>query len=335
MMLLAVESIMNGSGGLLVALGVLALACPLLLNAVAALMIVKIKRDQRAPAEMKEAASAAHEEPSPKKEPEKAPETAPAPAEPEEQPSPKEEAETAPEEVQPEAAEAPSAEEPKAGLAVALAAGGAAVRYNKSFMAKLIQSPDDVKGWYSQLKNALLAHKKAASRLSWRADSINCGRKKLAKFAIRGKTLCLYLALDPAAFEGSKYKVEPAVGKCYASVPCLFKVRTPRRAKYAMELIAELAKQQELTPVERKEVDYRLPYESDEELAERGLATPKTGKTAYRNLPARKSKVPEGPSETVPTEPERLSETVNAEPEQPSETVPTEPEKAPEGPSEN
>lgn len=144
-------------------------------------------------------------------------------------------------------------------------------RYDKSFTAKLIQSDDELKGWYSSLKNALLGYKKVNSRISWRTDSINRGRTKLAKFAIRGKTLGLYLALNPDDYANTKYKVERAENKRYEDVPCLYRIKNGRRAKYALELIATLAEKFELQPIEREYVDYYLPYEETEPLLERGL----------------------------------------------------------------
>ncbi len=156
---------------------------------------------------------------------------------------------------------------------VKIARGAAFVsaRYDKSFTAKLIQSDDEVKGWYSSLKNALLGYKKVNSRISWRTDSINRGRTKLAKFAIRGKTLRLYLALNPDDYADTKYKVERTENKRYEEVPCLYRIKNARRAKYALELIATLAEKFGLQPVEREQVDYYLPYEENEPLLERGL----------------------------------------------------------------
>ena len=156
---------------------------------------------------------------------------------------------------------------------VKIASGAAfvAARYDKSFTAKLIQSDDVLKGWYSSLKNALLGYKKVNSRISWHTDSINRGRIKLAKFAIRGKTLRLYLALNPDGYADTKYKVERAESKRYEEVPCLYRIKNARRAKYALELIATLAEKFGLQPVEREQVDYYLPYEENEPLLERGL----------------------------------------------------------------
>lgn len=98
----------------------------------------------------------------------------------------------------------------------------------KSFEAKLIQSPDEVKARYSELKNYALSYKKTSSRTSLYFDSINYGREKALKLAIRGKTLCLFLNLDGSSLE-PKYKVEEAKGKRFAEVPCLYRIKYERR----------------------------------------------------------------------------------------------------------
>ena len=81
-------------------------------------------------------------------------------------------------------------------------------RYKKSFLARLIQSTDETKSFYSDIKNAMLSYKKTNSRISWHFDTINSGRNKLLKFAVRGKTLMLYLALDANDYVDTKYTLE-------------------------------------------------------------------------------------------------------------------------------
>ncbi|MBR7181190.1 MAG: hypothetical protein IKD28_00200, partial [Clostridia bacterium] len=149
--------------------------------------------------------------------------------------------------------------------------------YKKSFTARLIQSAeddsDDIQGYYETLKNALLSYKKVTARLSWSYESIKCGRKQLAKFAIRGKTLCLFLAIDPATLEGTKYNVSDAgKAKKYATVPCRLRLTSKRSVKWALELIAKLAEQEQLVLNPKfKEKSYRMPYETTEALIEKGL----------------------------------------------------------------
>ena len=77
--------------------------------------------------------------------------------------------------------------------------------YRKSFEAKLIQARPNIKHYYSELKNALLAYGGNKSRISWAAESFFNGRTTLAKINVKTRTLELYLALDPWGLEGTVY----------------------------------------------------------------------------------------------------------------------------------
>ena len=143
---------------------------------------------------------------------------------------------------------------------------------NRSFMAKLIQSSDTVQGYYTAIKNEFLSYKKVKSRISWNYDSFNRGRLKLGKLAIRGKTLVLFLNLDPMEFDVNKYHHKDASEvKKFAEVPFMLRIRSDRALKYALELIAILAEKFSLERGEAQTEDYRLPYESDYRLFLREL----------------------------------------------------------------
>ena len=146
------------------------------------------------------------------------------------------------------------------------------IRYIKSFKAKLIQSPGETKKYYEELKNEVLSYKKTSSRISWHYDSINSGRNQVLKFAVRGKTLCVYLPLNVDEYLDSKYKVEKVESKKYEDVPCLFRIKNDKRFGYAKELIAVVAANLGLEKDEaQSEVYSDLPYEPNKPLIERGL----------------------------------------------------------------
>jgi hypothetical protein len=84
---------------------------------------------------------------------------------------------------------------------------------------------------------------------------------------VKGKTLCLYLALDPTELAGTKYIVSSVKG----DYPTLIKIKGERKKKHAIELISMLMNKQGLVRIEREAEDYRLPYEETEALIERGL----------------------------------------------------------------
>lgn len=148
------------------------------------------------------------------------------------------------------------------------------IKYSKSFQAKLIQSSDETKRYYSQLKNTLLSYG-VKSRMSWKWESFRYGRKTLAKFRLRGKTLSLVLALDPNDYENTKYHVESIADiACYADTPCMYRLKNERRIKYSADLIAKLMQDNGLTAnPPTASIDYakKYPYETTEALVERKL----------------------------------------------------------------
>ena len=145
------------------------------------------------------------------------------------------------------------------------------IRYIKSFTAKLIQSNEESKKYYEELKNYTLSYKEVNSRVSWHHDSINAGRKSFIKFGIRGKTLCVYYPLD-AQKVGEKYKVEKIESKRYESVPCMYRINNDRRLNYAKELIDRVARLLGLEKGEEQHESYaNLPYEENKPLIVRGL----------------------------------------------------------------
>ena len=146
------------------------------------------------------------------------------------------------------------------------------IRYIKSFTAKLIQSSDETKKYYEELKNEVLSYKKTNSRISWHYDSINSGRSQFLKFAIRGKTLCVYLPLNIDDYANTKYKLEKTESKKYEDVPCLYRINNDRRLGYAKELITVVANNLGLEKGEEQhEIYSNLPYEPNKPLINRGL----------------------------------------------------------------
>ena len=154
---------------------------------------------------------------------------------------------------------------------------GLVIRLKKSFTAKMKQSEEDVKVYYSQIKNALISYKKINSNVSWHADRFNFGRDTVAKMNICGKTLCLYLALDPKdeEFKSTIYHQKDVSGqKAYESTPFMVKIKSDAAAKKAVRLAAALA---EKLATEKDEnfvdVDYvtEFAYETTKKLYEEGF----------------------------------------------------------------
>lgn len=169
------------------------------------------------------------------------------------------------------------AEEPKEDLVM---------RVDRSFTAKLKQSDDEVKDRYGMIKNALLSYKKIKSTVSWNADRFNCGRATIAKMNIRGKTLCVYFALDPKdpAFKQTIYnQKDMSEQKAYAQTPFMMKIKSDLAAKRAVRLVETLAEQNGVAKKKDfEEVDYKKTYRyaGDRQLELTGLLRKSMGKRA-------------------------------------------------------
>ena len=144
------------------------------------------------------------------------------------------------------------------------------IRYAKSFTAKLIQSDDETKLFYGELKNEVLSYAKTSSRVSWCFDSVSYGRCSILKFGFRGKTLCVYYALDIKDLKGMKYKAELCEYKKYAFVPCMYRIINAQRCQLAKDLIAMVAESYGLVKGARRDVEYLFPYEDNDALIEKG-----------------------------------------------------------------
>ena len=145
---------------------------------------------------------------------------------------------------------------------------------NRSFTANLIQSNEQVKSFYTAIKNRILSYKNVRSRISWRYESYQRGRLSLFKMKIRGKTICLYCALDPSEFDKAKYFHEEATAKVFKDVPMLVRIRSNRGLKKALGLVDTVM--QRFAIPEKKEAiehDYAqdYPYRSTKELVEENL----------------------------------------------------------------
>ena len=145
-------------------------------------------------------------------------------------------------------------------------------RYRKSFLAKMALAEDTVKGYYNELKNALLAYKGVKCRTSWGYEAFNKGRTKLARMDVKTKSLYLYLAIDPQSLVDTKYNFKDmSAKKKYAATPVLMKIRGERKFKHALELIEKICGEElQLKRLETEPTDYRLPLMTQDEMVEAG-----------------------------------------------------------------
>lgn len=149
------------------------------------------------------------------------------------------------------------------------------IQVRRSFTANIIQSdPATVKYYYSELKNYALSFKGVKARMSWRYEAFKKGADQLLRMKIRGKSVCLYCALDPDQFDKNRYFQETLDSKMFSSVPMLVKIKSERGLKRAFELIdAVMEKFSVVKNPKAKSVDYVLeyPFEKTKALVEKGL----------------------------------------------------------------
>jgi len=148
------------------------------------------------------------------------------------------------------------------------------IRYSRSFTANVIQGEDNVKEFYSELKNHILSYKGVKSRISWKFDSYNRGRDQLVKLKIRGKTICMYIALDPNEFDKAKYHHDAVDAKIFEDVPMLVKIKSGLGLRKAKELVDILMAKLGIELDDKaKTVDYvaKHPYEETDALVQKGL----------------------------------------------------------------
>lgn len=168
-------------------------------------------------------------------------------------------------------------------------------RYRKSFLSKMATAEEQVKSYYNEIKNTLLAYKGVKCRTSWGYEAFNKGRIKVARMDIKPRSLYLYLAIDPASLADTKYNFKDmSEKKKYAATPVLMKIRGERKFKHALELIASLCGDDglQLKRLEVEPTDYRLPMMTQEEMVEAGYVKMMVG--------------------AIPVQPEVATETENA-----------------------
>ncbi|MBQ9777919.1 MAG: hypothetical protein IJW22_03235, partial [Clostridia bacterium] len=142
------------------------------------------------------------------------------------------------------------------------------VRYRRSYLSRYIQADTELQDAYTAIKNELLSYKKVVARTSWKQESFKRGRQFLSIINVKGKSLYVYLALDPAAYEGKHFV---SAAEKMPETPVLVKVKNERSANVALHMITEMMEQQGIARIEREAEDFHMPYESDEALIEKGL----------------------------------------------------------------
>ena len=122
------------------------------------------------------------------------------------------------------------------------------IRYYKSFLARLYTLDDEGKEYFTSVANILLGYKKVKMRVSRSFATFRRGRQLLARVAIRGRTVYLYLPLDPSAQEAKYHLRDVSDVIRLADTPALLRVRSARALKYADTLISSVCTERGAVP---------------------------------------------------------------------------------------
>lgn len=145
---------------------------------------------------------------------------------------------------------------------------------------KLKMAPDSIKEFYSTIRNALCKYANVKERMMVNCDGYKLGKEYLAKITVSGKTIKLFLALDPNEYDVSKFHhVDVSDKKTYVTTPFMVKLGSKLAVKRAVSLIEDLSKKFELAEIEGYvDVDFLQLYPYIEN-AEFEKATKKTTKS--------------------------------------------------------
>jgi len=157
--------------------------------------------------------------------------------------------------------------------------------YIYSFIGRLIMAQDPAQAYYSEIKNELLAHENVKAHVSWKHEQFSAGRVKICRLRVKGKTLCVYLPLDPSAYVDSNFKVyDVSESSTDEDFPLMIKLNSIKNTKFAMELINNILDLNNLKAMENPRViDYHMDYQTPDELC--NANPPQAKKVVFNKKP--------------------------------------------------
>ena len=124
------------------------------------------------------------------------------------------------------------------------------------FIKRVLTADSDIKVNYNEIKNELLSYGVKA-RLSRGGETFRLKDKRYAKIYLVGKTLKVYLALNPEDYKDSTIPVEDVGHRpAYAEMPLLFKVRSGLSVRRCKDLIKSAMEKDGLTQGEVKDTNW-------------------------------------------------------------------------------
>lgn len=110
--------------------------------------------------------------------------------------------------------------------------------YNYSFQSRLHLADEETALRYNDLKNHLMSYEGVRVNKSWKQETFTARGKMVVKLRLQGKTMRVYLGVNPKDYVDTKYNIQDVSDKkTHETTPSLLVVRGPGILKHSMELI--------------------------------------------------------------------------------------------------
>lgn len=124
------------------------------------------------------------------------------------------------------------------------------------FQERMAKADPMMLGHYDELKNYILSYQ-VKSRISNTGEMFRLHKEEFVKITVAGKSLKLYIALNPEDYKDSPIPVDDASDKkIYKQIPLVFKVKSELSLKRAKKLVDDLMAKKSLP---QKEIPF-LPW---------------------------------------------------------------------------
>lgn len=116
------------------------------------------------------------------------------------------------------------------------------LKYNYSFISKLHLSSEYTRDFYREIATFIRSYGLKVNT-SWNKERIQVGKKTYAILSFKGLKLTVSFALNPADYEGTKYKfVDVSNVKKFSQVPAQMKITSNRKVTWVKELLLDMLK---------------------------------------------------------------------------------------------
>ena len=121
--------------------------------------------------------------------------------------------------------------------------GGKSYRPKYAYPTRIKLVSDKVKDFYTDIKNEFLSYG-IKSRISKTKENFNFSRDNVARFVVRGKSIKLYIAIDPSSIDHAYFHhKDVSEKKTYFDIPTMMPIKSRLASVKARELVAMLAEQ--------------------------------------------------------------------------------------------